>query len=108
MIRSAIHGIRPTKDLMRGRYLYQNATDAMHIDLFDQLSFYGAFRGRGKSLHMWSRAFGIESPKAQGITGSDVGRLFMEKKYFDIARYNVGDLRATKTLYDRWEKYLRF
>ena len=107
MIRSAIHGIRPTKDLMRGRYLYQQNPNAIHIDLQDQLSFYGALRKKG-GLHLWSRAFGIESPKSGGITGDDVGRLFAEKKYLDIARYNVGDLRATKELYEKWQKYLNF
>lgn len=107
MIRSAILGIKPTKDLMRGRYLYQNAPEAVHIDLQDQLSFYGAVRQKG-SLHLWSRAFGIESPKIHGISGDDVGRLFKEKKFVDIARYNVYDLRATKALYEKWEKYLNF
>src|SRR5581483_11820698 len=56
MVRSAIHGIRPTKDLMRGRYLYQNNPEALHIDLAEQLSFYGATRKKG-GLHLWSRAF---------------------------------------------------
>lgn len=107
MIRSAIHGIRPSKDLMRGRYLYQQRDDAQHIDLLDQLTFYGALRRKG-NLHTWCRAFGIESPKAQGVTGDDVGRLFKEKKFLDIAKYNVGDLIATKKLYEYWEKYLRF
>lgn len=107
MVRSAIHGIRPTKDLMRGRYLYQQKPDALHIDLFDQLTFYGAVRRKG-GIHLWSRAFGIESPKASGVTGDDVGRLFSEKKFLDIAKYNVGDLRATKALYDKWETYLNF
>ena len=107
MIRSAIHGIRPTKDLMRGRYLYQNSPDAVHIDLMDQLTFYGAVRRKG-GLHLWSRAFSIKSPKEEGITGDDVGRLFREKKYLDIAKYNVGDLRATRELYDRWQNYLNF
>lgn len=107
MIRSAVHGIRPSKDLMRGRYLYQSAPDAMHIDLQDQLSFYGALRRKG-GLHLWSRIFGIESPKSGGITGDDVGRLYSEKKYLDIARYNVGDLVATKELYEKWQKYLSF
>ncbi|HUZ92375.1 MAG TPA: ribonuclease H-like domain-containing protein [Candidatus Paceibacterota bacterium] len=107
MIRSAIHGIRPTKDLMRGRYLYQNNADAVHIDLQDQLTFYGAVRRKG-GLHLWSRAFGIESPKASGTTGDDVGRLFKEKKFLDIAKYNVGDLRATKALYEKWETHLNF
>ena len=107
MIRSAIHGIKPTKDLMRGRYLYQNNPDALHIDLAEQLSFYGATRRKG-SLHLWSRAFGITSPKSGGITGDDVGPLFKKKKYLEIAKYNVGDLRATKELYTKWEEYLSF
>ncbi len=107
MIRSAIHGIRPSKDLMRGRYLYQHNPDALHIDLMEQLTFYGATRRKG-SLHLWSRAFGIESPKAGGVTGDDVGPLFKKKKYLDIAKYNVGDLRATRALYEKWETYLQF
>lgn len=105
MVRSAVHGIRPTKDLLRGRYLYQHDPSALHIDLLDQLSFYGAMKRRG-SLHLWTKTFGITSPKAQGITGDDVGKLFKEKKYLDIARYNVGDLYATKELYDKWANYL--
>jgi len=106
-IRSAIKGVRPTKDLMRGRYLYQNNPDALHIDLAEQLSFYGAVRRKG-SLHLWSRAFGITSPKANGVNGDDVGPLFKKKKFLDIARYNVGDIRATRELYERWEQYLSF
>lgn len=107
MIRSALHNIRPTKDLMRARYLYQHSPDAVHIDLYDQLSFYGSVRRKG-GLHLWSRLFGITSPKASGITGDDVGKLFKEKKFLDIAKYNVGDLRATKELYEKWDTYLRF
>src|SRR3990167_1179176 len=104
MIRSAIYGIKPTKDLMEGRYLYQQR-DCKHIDLLDQLTFYVATRRKG-NLHLWSKAFDIKSPKEEGITGDDVGRLFKEKKFLDIAKYNVGDLRATKELYERWRKYL--
>lgn len=107
MTRSAIHGIRPTKDLMRGRYLYQHNPEALHIDLYDQLTFYGATR-RGGSLHLWTRAFGIESPKAGGVTGDDVSPLFKQKKYLEIAKYNALDLRATHELYERWDSYLRF
>ena len=105
--RSAVHGIRPTKDLMRGRYLYQNNPDALHIDLAEQLSFYGATRRKG-SLHLWSRAFGIPSPKSGGISGDDVGPLFKKGKFLEIAKYNVGDLRATKELYEKWDSLLRF
>lgn len=105
-IRSAVCGIRPTRDLMEGRYLYQQK-NCRHIDLLDQLTFYGALQKRG-NLHLWSRAFGIKSPKEEGITGDDVSRLFKEKKFLDIAKYNVGDLRATKALYEKWQNYLNF
>lgn len=106
-VRSAVHGIRPSKDLMRGRYLYQHNPEALHIDLLEQLSFYGAVRRKG-SLHLWARAFGIESPKAAGVTGDDVGPLFKKKKFLEIAKYNVGDLRATRALYEKWRDYLSF
>jgi len=105
-VRSAINKIRPTKDLMSNRYVSSQKFGAVHIDLLDQLTFYGAVRKKG-NLHLWSRAFGIESPKAQGITGDDVGRLFKEKKFLDIAKYNVGDLKATRELYKYWVEYIR-
>lgn len=107
MARSAMHGVRPSKDIMRARYLYQQSPEAVHIDLADQLSFYGATKRKG-SLHLWSRLFDIESPKAGGITGDDVGDLYKAKKFLDIAKYNVGDLRATRSLYEKWETYLSF
>ena len=107
MVRSAIHGIRPSYDLMANRYLNRNWSGLRHIDLFDQLSFYGATRRKG-SLHLYSRAFGIKSPKGEGITGDDVGPMFKAGKFKEIAQYNVGDLRATKELYEYWNKYLNF
>lgn len=106
MIRSAIHKIKATKDLMSNRYLNSQKFGAVHVDLFDQLTFYGAVRRKG-GLHLWCRAFGITSPKAQGVTGDDVAQLFKEKKYKEIARYNVGDLIATKELYDYWKNYVK-
>jgi len=106
MIRSAIHKVRPTKNLMSNRYLNSQDSNAKHIDLLDQLTFYGAVRRKG-SLHLWTRAFGIKSPKAEGITGDEVGPLFKGGKFREIARYNAGDLRATKELYEYWQNYLK-
>jgi len=105
-VRSAVHKIKASKDLMSNRYLSSQRFGAAHIDLFDQLTFYGAVRRKG-GLHLWCRAFGITSPKAQGVTGDDVAQLFKEKKYKEIARYNVGDLNATKELYDYWKNYIK-
>lgn len=107
MLRSAINGVRPTKDLTRARYLYQQSPDAVHIDLLDQLSFYGAMRKKG-TLHLYTRAFGIKSPKEDGVTGDQVGEMFKKRQFEQIARYNAGDLFATKELYTKWLDYLRF
>ena len=103
LVRSAVHGIRAPINLMPPRY----SSNANHIDLLDQLTFFGSVRKKG-NLHLWCRAFGIKSPKADGISGDDVGKLFQEKQFLKIAEYNVGDLRATRELYRYWNEYIRF
>ncbi|GAB4491007.1 MAG: hypothetical protein OHK006_24470 [Thermodesulfovibrionales bacterium] len=101
LVRSAVHRIAPVRDLMPNRY------GDTHIDLFDQLTFYGATR-RKFSLDMWCRTFGIKSPKSDGITGYEVKDLFHAGRHAEIARYCAGDLRATAELLSVWEKYMRF
>ncbi len=100
LVRSAVHRIKPTKELMPNRYSDE------HIDLMDRLNFFGSVRRRF-SLDMWCRALGIESPK-DGVKGYEVTDLFNAGKSLDIARYCGGDLRATKELLERWESYMRF
>lgn len=102
IIRSAIHKIKPSINLMPYRY----SQETNHIDLLDHLTFYNAMRVKS-SLHLWCHAFGIKSPKAQGVAGDNVALLFKEKKFLDIAKYNVRDLHATKELYQYWEKYVK-
>ena len=92
---------------MSNRYIGNQDYDARHIDLMDQLSFYGAVRRRG-SLHMWCRVFGITSPKESGITGADIKRLYTDRRFDDIARYNAKDLFATSELYHHWRKNMAF
>ena len=106
MIRSAINKIKPAKNLMTYRYESdQYGKTITHLDLLDRLTFFGAVRRKG-NLHMWCRAFGIESPKSKGISGDDVARLFKEKKYMTIAEYCFDDVLATGKLYEYWEKYI--
>lgn len=105
MLRSAIHKIKPTKNLMSNRYVSSQIYNAKHIDLYDQLSFYGSFR-RSMKLHLVCRAFGVKSPKVEGVTGDDVAELFSTKKYLDIAKYNTRDLEATKGVYEYWQEYV--
>jgi len=101
LIRSAVHKIKPSRDIMPNRY------NGPHIDLLDQLTFYGASRRRF-SLDMWCKTFGIKSPKEGGITGYDIKALFADRRYIDIARYCMGDIKATKELLYCWENYIRF
>ena len=102
MLRSAIHGIRGHKNLMPYRYAI-----TPHVDLADQLSFYDALR-RKFSLHMWCTAFGIPSPKEEGMTGLQVKDFYKAGRYLDIARYCLGDIYATKKLFQYWDQYLKF
>lgn len=99
MLRSAILGIKPSRNLMGNRY-----DTASHCDLLEQFTFYNVLRKF--NLDFYCKTFGIESPKAQGITGLDMERLVAEKRYREIAEYNLGDLRATAELFHRWEMYL--
>lgn len=77
-----------------------------HVDLLDLLTFYDALRRRF-SLHMWCKAFGIPSPKEDGMSGLQVKDNFSKGKYLDIARYCVRDVVATKELYRNWERYIK-
>ncbi len=100
MIRSAVLKIKPTINLMHNRY-----NKFPHLDLLDVLSNFGAARWR-KNLHMWCQAFGIESPKAEGISGDNVAELYKNKEYKKIAKYCFGDIVATAKLYEYWDKYI--
>ena len=106
MIRSAIDKIKPTKNLMTYRYESdQYGKTIVHLDLLDRLTFFGAVRRKG-NLHMWCKAFGIESPKSKGISGDDVAQLFRSREYLKIAEYCFDDVLATEKLYEYWEKYI--
>lgn len=99
MARSALLGVKPSRNLMGNRYAVND-----HCDLLDQLTFYGA--QRKFSLDFYCRTFGITSPKEGGVTGLDMGRLHGEKKFREIAEYCLGDVKATAELYRKWNDYL--
>jgi 3'-5' exonuclease len=69
--------------------------------MLEQLSFYGA--ARRFSLDFACKAFGIASPKEEGITGLDLGRLMEEGRHREIAEYCMRDVRATAEVWRRWE-----
>lgn len=99
MLRSAILGVVPTRNLMPYRYDTKE-----HCDLLDQLTFYGATRKF--NLDFYCKALGIKSPKSEGITGLDLGPLYSEGKYKQIADYCMGDVIATAELFRHWNEFL--
>jgi DNA polymerase elongation subunit (family B) len=99
MLRSAALGIKPSRNLLPYRY-----SASEHCDLLDQLTFYGA--SRKFNLDFYCKAFGIKSPKAEGVTGNDIAVLHAEGRYRDIATYCIGDVKATAQLFQRWHRLL--
>jgi len=99
MLRSAILGVRSTRNLVPYRY-----DASKHCDLLEQMTFYNSTRKY--NLDFYCKAFGIRSPKSEGITGLDMGPLFEAGRYRDIATYCLRDIVATAELFKRWEEYL--
>ena len=101
MIRSTVLGVKASRNLVPYRYRSEES-----FDLMEQLTFYGA--SRKYSLDFCCRAFGIHSPKADGMTGKDLERVFAEGEYERIARYCMGDVKATAELFQRWKDSIPF
>jgi len=100
--RSAILGVKPDITLLGQRYLNRQ-TIPYHVDLLDELTFYGAMKRQ--SLHIYCRAYGIESPKREG-GGAAVAEMFQAGRFRDLAAYSARDVIATTELYKRWKQYL--
>lgn len=101
MIRSALYGIKPSRNLMGYRF------DAKtHCDLLEQFTFYGTTRKY--NLDFYCRTFGIESPKSHGISGFDMGEMYESGRHREIAEYCLGDVVATAELYRHWKNTLNF
>lgn len=88
---------------------YRYATEP-HCDLADQLTFYGVSGRDGAArkfnLDFYCKTFGIESPKAHGVTGADVTTMLNEGRFREIAEYCLRDVAATVKLYHVWKQRL--
>lgn len=107
MLRSALLGVRPSRNLMAGtKFNYQ-----LHTDLIDELCFYnpsGYGATRRFNFDFYTRAFGVTSPKSEGIDGSKVFDYFLEGKINEISEYCMRDVTATWELYLIWRNTLKF
>jgi DNA polymerase elongation subunit (family B) len=105
-LRSALLNVPITrKDWLGYRY-----NTEPHCDLAEQFSFYNVSGKEGAArkfnLDFYCKAFGIPSPKAQGISGLDVNDLLAEGKHREIAEYCLRDVEATVALFKIWKERL--
>ena len=112
MLRSALLGIKPSRDLMKGtKFNYP-----LHIDLIDKLTFYmGQQSGatRRYNFDFYAQQFekyghDIHSPKAMDVNGSMVTEMFYDGRYQEIAEYCMRDITSTWQLFMIWKKFLDF
>lgn len=101
MLRSALLQIKPSKNFLKNRF-----DISRHIDLLEQLTFFGVTRKF--NLDFYCQSFGIDSPKSKDITGMEVKTLFEAGRIKEIAIYCSKDVSATFQLYKIWNEYLNF
>jgi hypothetical protein len=98
MIRSAVHGVQPKRDLVGYRY-------QMHpnCDLREALNFYGTTNNRQFkfNLDLACKTFGIATSKGEGVDGRSVESWYRAGRHREIADYCLDDVRATWELYDK-------
>jgi hypothetical protein len=93
MLRSAFAGVEPSRNLVPHRCGARE-----HCDLMDIVSFWGA--RPHYTFAFWCERFGIPSPK-RDVQGADVAALVRDGRMREVARYCLGDARATAALYAR-------
>ncbi|MBL8841360.1 MAG: ribonuclease H-like domain-containing protein [Planctomycetes bacterium] len=99
MVRSALHGVAPSRHLAARDFQMRH-----HCDLAELFTFQGAVRDHYK-LDYWCRRFGIESPKST-LDGSQVDRAYKAGEIEKIGDYCLRDARATALLYERVKETL--
>jgi DNA polymerase elongation subunit (family B) len=103
MLRSAILGVKPSRNLLGYRY-----TCRPHVDLLEVLTFFGSggSAARKFNLDFFCKSFGIASPKEHGMDGYSVGPYYREGRLREIAHYCRRDVEATAALYRKVETTL--
>ncbi len=105
-LRSAVLNVPITRKDWLG-YRFQTQP---HCDLAEQFSFYGVSgrdgAARRYNLDFYCKAFGIASPKTQGITGHNVKDMIAAGMHREVAEYCLRDVRATVELHRVWRDRL--
>jgi hypothetical protein len=98
LIRSAINGVVPKRDLVGYRYGFHP-----NCDLREALNFFGTTNSRQFkfNLDLACKAFGVETSKSEGVDGRSVETWFRAGRHREIADYCLEDVRATAELYEK-------
>ena len=98
MIRSAINGVVPKRDLVGYRYGFHP-----NCDLREALNFFGTVNSRQFkfNLDLACKAFGVETSKREGVDGRSVETWYRAGRHREIADYCLDDVRATTELYEK-------
>jgi predicted PolB exonuclease-like 3'-5' exonuclease len=98
MIRSAINGIVPKRDLVGYRYGFHP-----NCDLREALNFFGTTNSRQFkfNLDLACKVFGVETSKGEGLDGRSVETWYRAGRHREIADYCLDDVRATCELYEK-------
>lgn len=93
--RSIINGVRPTVDFYFGKY--------KTAPIFDTMRVWDCWKwGKGStSLEKLAYALGLENPKADGINGKNIYQAFLDKRFEEIYRYCMRDVKVTR---NAWRK----
>jgi predicted PolB exonuclease-like 3'-5' exonuclease len=98
MIRSAINGIVPKRDLVGYRYGFHP-----NCDLREALNFFGTTNSRQFkfNLDLACKSFGVETSKSEGVDGRSVELWYRAGRHRELADYCLEDVRATAQLYEK-------
>ncbi|HKO56738.1 MAG TPA: ribonuclease H-like domain-containing protein [Thermoanaerobaculia bacterium] len=98
MIRSAVNGVIPKRDLVGYRYGFHP-----NCDLREALNFFGTTNNRQFkfNLDLACKTFGVETSKGEGLDGRSVETWYRAGKHREIAEYCLDDVRATAELYEK-------
>src|SRR5207302_5544830 len=98
MIRSAIHGIVPKRDLVGYRYAFHP-----NCDLREVLNFFGTTNNRQFKfiLDLACKTFNVETSKSEGVVGRSVEVLYRSGRHGEVVEFSLDVVRATAELYVR-------
>lgn len=98
---SAVHGVQPTVQIARERYLSQQ-TFPYHVDLFDEFTFYKEMKP-WPSLQELAEFYGLESVE---IGREEMVEFFRQKKFHHLATNTAQQNHTLNELYKIWLQHL--